>query len=77
MLYWLIHDSLRKLILICLFMIQFSSLLLIALVVLLAVGVRFPCVFALGLRGITGEISFDGVEIAVVNEDVEPSSSTP
>jgi hypothetical protein len=58
-------------------MIQFSPLLLIALVVLLAIGVGFPCVFALGLCGSTGEISFDGVEIAVVHEGIEPSSSTP
>lgn len=34
-------------------------------------------VFALGLCGSTGEISFDGVEITVVHEGIEPSSSTP
>lgn len=33
------------------------------------------CVFAVGLGGSTGEISFDGVEITVVNEDTEPSST--
>ena len=33
------------------------------------------CVFVLGLCGSTGEISFDGVEITVANEGIEPSST--
>jgi hypothetical protein len=71
-------------------MLHFSRFIFLALMISYIAGFGLPevfgqrgpaltharvCMLAQGLGGDTGEISFDGVEITVVNQETEPSSS--